>query len=319
MITILLPGYNRLDNNIENLRMLLNLNVKGIQILVSIDGVKEDEILSVTERDRALEELVSLSDTGKCILHVYSNNLGVDQHIPQAISKAFEYSKGVIVLEDDILMSERALIALITKLESLIEVGDISPILGISSLTPRIIFNLSKKNFWRRSIYFSAWGYGFTAPFWRLHLKSSGDQVEHQDFPSNSRTWNRLSKRQQGIWNERFSRKNYDYEIQKTMFAYGLNSYAPLFRSIRNVGFQDGKSTHTRHRMPKYLRGSELSENILECRKGNAFWDLITKFLVYLDSNTWAGDGIFSVRGRNFGIRSVFRKYLTQKLTRYLH
>ena len=109
------------------------------------------------------------------------------------------------------------------------------------------------------------------------------------------------------LWEERFSRKNYDYLIQKSIFALDLRVYAPVFRIANNLGFGTLGAVHTRFSTPYFLRHNVKSfskVSNLDCIKSN----MIQNFFVCVDSNTWAGDGWLSKRGRTMGIRTFVKR-----------
>jgi hypothetical protein len=96
------------------------------------------------------------------------------------------------------------------------------------------------------------------------------------------------------------------------LFKCDLQIAYPRFRIIENVGFNDIRSTHTKGSKPRSFIGqgfasdTELNPTISDFNCQNLFWR-------FVDSNVWAGDGIFSVRGRQAGIRTVL-KSLAKKI-----
>jgi hypothetical protein len=78
---------------------------------------------------------------------------------------------------------------------------------------------------------------------------------------------------------------------------------------INNNGFEDNVATNTRFSKPLYLRGE--SSNYKMPR--NEFHALTLKnrfFWRLADSNTWAGDGLLTIRGRSIGVRTAVKALL---------
>ena len=111
------------------------------------------------------------------------------------------------------------------------------------------------------------------------------------------------SKRKRDIWKERFNRGIYDYEIQETLFAHEIVTFAPRFRIVGNIG-HGPNATNTSFATPRYLHGSLdnslLAIDIRLIRHKN----LQQKALNFMDSKTFGGDSLTSIRGRTYGIRS---------------
>jgi hypothetical protein len=116
-------------------------------------------------------------------------------------------------------------------------------------------------------------------------------------------------KRKVRIWEERFNRKIYDYEIQESMYKFQIRAIAPRFRIVGNLG-HGPDSTHTKFATPKYLR-RPLDNRLLAPRIDFKTLKTVERVILdFMDSKTFGGDSIFSVRGRTFGIRSLFRSLL---------
>ena len=114
------------------------------------------------------------------------------------------------------------------------------------------------------------------------------------------------SKRKMRIWEERFSRKIYDYEIQESMSKCQIRAFAPRFRVVGNLG-HGPNSTHTKFATPRYLR-RPLDNRLLAPRIDFKTLHTVERVILdFMDSRTFGGDSVFSVRGRTFGIRSLFR------------
>ena len=173
-------------------------------------------------------------------------------------------------------------------------------------------FFLSRKNSWRLSPYFSAWGWGTTSDFWQK-FKTISNVASCQSELENSDYWRTLSKRKRAIWLKRFDRKVWDYNVQYILFLHSLSVLLPTYRLIDNEGFADSRSTHTKHVRPWSLFGEGLSDQEpLKYRVPGKFSSL--KYCwSFIDSNLWAADGYFNSRARSAGIRTIFKKLLRIK------
>jgi hypothetical protein len=81
-----------------------------------------------------------------------------------------------------------------------------------------------------------------------------------------------------------------------------------------NIGHGVSGASHTRFRTPWFLKYSVLGRNDRWKEKSlDSRW--IIAALKWLDSQTWAGDGLLSVRGRNVGVRTILKKITNQGKT----
>jgi hypothetical protein len=281
------------------------LDDRNIEVIFAFDGTKDPEKKFL--QSHIIKEVKGKRFAFKYRVRVRKENLGVDIHIPLLIEETLTKSDAVIVMEDDILFSRNTLESIINLIVLQLAEQDIRPIVGMSGIPSK--FNLLKilRHRWRTSIYFTAWGFALTRKFWEEHRSVTRDgwlRIELED----SKRWQMLRKRKQNLWLERFERGNYDYRVQLTLFAKEIDSIAPTFNMVSNLGFGVKNSTHTRFSKPWFL------ENFL-CRVPNIDPKLpqesclsIERFWKFIDSNTWAGDGLLSRRGRNIGVRSLVQR-----------
>jgi len=304
-IGVVLILYNREQLAIKRFEELKKLTKLGIRLYVSIDATPSSDHLVDSNAD-LIGYATSLEPEMNVATYVEEINQGCDRHIPRAISRVLEECEAVFVIEDDVKMSVSAIQKSISKMTAVLKSNEMQPVISMSGLTRTL---WSQKNPWRRTPYFSPWGFGINRKFWRAHLELEEERKRKSNFqletPKSSYYWS-LGGRRKFIWNERCFRGNYDYSIQATLFQLGLDSIAPTLRIADNEGFGGLDSTHTRFGKPRFLkidsrRVSEFSlTSELTCR-------ICAKFLVYLDSITWAGDSLISKRGRIVGLRSLLR------------
>lgn len=311
MFGILLIGYERLDFLQKNIEVVEKLQTANFSVFISVDGSKFSAGTNdgfVQERDLLLRRSESFGS--KVFLH--NQNMGCDKHIPWAISRVLEDCDQIIVIEDDVRISSHGLLEMARVLSKNPASDNPVIVLGMSSLFSPLGF--IHCNFWRTSRFFSAWGYGLNRAFWKIHELSndevSGKQVWHNFFEGSS-YWKRLSKSKRALWVERFQRGNYDYRIQATMFRFNLRAVAPIFRIVDNVGHGLAGATHTRFKAPIYLRFTVSEKYLYFFRR---IWSnlVLNRVLDFLDSNSWAGQGALTSRGRTLGIRGKLLKRFKQ-------
>jgi hypothetical protein len=304
VLGILLVGFERFEFLHQNLDLVEKLKGSRFTLYVSIDGPKkssENYGNSSQELSGLIKKASELGSTN----FVHNQNMGCDMHIPWAIGKVLQECESIIVIEDDVRISCDGLIVMMQKLLEKDDRDYPKVILGMSSLF-NPIENLSI-NIWRSTRFFTAWGYGLNREFWKLHTNSTlgmTTEPELKNLLSKSRYWWKLSTRKKKIWSERFQRGNYDYKIQATMFQYNLRALAPVFRIVDNIGHGLEGATHTRFREPIYLRyrvSAKKFRFLTRPLMGN-FWNA---FFDVLDSNSWAGEGLLTLRGRRIGIRTL--------------
>lgn len=309
MLGVLLIGFERLDFLLHNLEILGQIRGVNAALYVSIDGPKDrsnkGELLS-QKRDLLIKKAEGLG--AECFIN--QRNMGCDAHIPWAIQKVLEGCDQVIVIEDDVRISSSSLLEMIRKMSEKSESLEPLAIVGMSAFF--VPTKHTGINSWRTTKFFSAWGFGINQRFWNCHIKSSSEikpGLDWDSFFESSNTWNKLSNRKKELWIERFQRGNYDYAIQSTMFRFDLRAIAPVFRMVDNVGHGLSGATHTRFEAPIYLR-FRVSEN-KQNFSNHLIYSSITNLLFdFCDSNSWAGEGVLSRRGRTWGVRTRIRKRL---------
>ncbi len=301
---ILIIGFNRPSFVIDRLKEIQKLSWAEVKIYVSLDFPRIGNSQDQENYEEIKESLGALNTNSSLQLLLENSNKGCDVHIPSAISKVFRECDGVLVIEDDISIN-------VSEVENILQFavmnyneGETKPIVSMSGLAGD---NLLRFNRWRKTSYFTAWGYFLFKDFWTLHKQiSECSEPNIQSLLKRSTSWERLGRRKQNIWIERFSRGNYDYRIQRSLFVLDAKVYAPLFRVANNLGFEDSSAAHTRYPAPLFLRKMvNSSERISKPKRIKN--SLIESVLQWLDSNSWAGDGIISKRGRSVGVRSCLK------------
>lgn len=309
-IAIVLIGFNRPHFIARRLNQLRMADLSNVDLWVSLDGPRPGNGRDRVNVKMCNQVIREFSPDLKIQVEVMHKNYGCDEHIPIAITNKLLSYKSVIIIEDDVSVPPKALKALIDKTKSNQSLGFLEPIVAMSGLAfPTWPW---PKNLWRECMYFSAWGYALNRDFWALHTNLQAKRFADKElinFMDENKRWRELPKRKRRIWLERFNRGNYDYQIQKTMMIEKISSWAPLFRLSDNEGHLITEATHTRYGKPAYLRFFSNSDNgIISKNVTMPKWS--SKFLRFVDSNTWAGDGFLSRRGRSLGFRTGINRLL---------
>lgn len=287
-VPVLLIGYNR----IEKLRDRMHEIIKFADgdLYISIDFESNLQQLAIR---KMLEVFIQDWPSARKITVIYqTENLGLANHITSAITKVLEECESVIVVEDDIKISEE-FIAFATQ--ALNQDGFSSKYASVCGFS---VIQKTKKihfiNFSRDTIYFFCWGWGTRKEIWeKYNLQLEPTQIQNE--LKRSEIWNSLSHKQQETWLGRFHKvasnpkRTWDIQFQYLTFKEDLRNLAPIFRVTENYGFDDNRSSNTKDERPWWLGKDKLmpvpiSNRLPECY--NSVFD-------YIDSNTLIGDSDF--------------------------
>ena len=160
-IAILLIGYNRPEFIRKRINELGDFTPHNL--IVSIDGGCNPEVL---KEFKEIESEISRSFENIEFL-IHSENLGLVRHITGAISKVLKTHEYVIVIEDDVALSQNYVENILTAMTvnlglSIATIGGFSPLKGIKGLT--------WLNRWRATKYFSAWGCCVSREIWSMYI-----------------------------------------------------------------------------------------------------------------------------------------------------
>ena len=297
---VLLLGYSRPNLLEKRIKEISKLEIK--KVYISIDGGKESHKSEMINLILLIPGLF-LKDTDVKIIH-HENNLGLTKHITSAISKVLEENESVIVVEDDIAINSIFYKNITNGLNILKKMGA----RGLVSGFPPINYsgNNYLKNKWRKSIYFSCWGWGCNRDTWARY-ESNLSNIDLDKVLKNSHAWNSLSPWQKSLWKSRFRRVQqnegytWDLQMQFASFVNEFTNLAPLYRFTDNEGFNDERATHTKEPKPKWMKNKSKNEQYI-----NDFAGIITsKLFGRIDSLTIAGDSkLLSVYNN---VRSYFK------------
>lgn len=280
---LLLIGFNRPE------LIQRRLNEIGypptIPVIVSIDGG-----ITAANEETYKQLQASLSESSYHFKY-HSTNLGLATHITRAISEVLENFENVIVIEDDVKVSR----SFIEVLESNLSKSNSPRIATWGGFSPiRPIQYLEKFNYWRSSIYFSAWGWGISRNAWKkFNLDLNLDLIELEQQLQSSKNWAKLNAIQKRVWRSRFKKVSdsplftWDYQMQFMSFKYDLIHMLPIFRLTDNEGFEDLRSTNTKSRRPKWMGKVAIAKLAADNKRLPA---IFARIIMTIDSLTIGGD-----------------------------
>lgn len=282
---LLLLGYNRHDLLEKRVKEISKLDIK--KVYISIDGGKESHKLEMVNLILEIPSLF-LKNTDVKITH-HKNNLGLTKHITSAISKILEENENVIVVEDDVAINSSFYKNITNGMNLLKKMGASGLVSGFSPINYSGNYFLQNK--WRKSIYFSCWGWGCNRDTWARY-ESNLSSINLDEALRNSCAWNSLSLWQKNVWKSRFRRVQqnegytWDLQMQFASFINEFTNLAPLYRFTDNEGFNDERATHTKEPKPKWMKNKSKNEQSIHDFAGI----LTSKLFSRIDAVTIAGD-----------------------------
>jgi hypothetical protein len=280
---LLLVGFNRIDL----LRKRLNEIERNlpVDVYVSIDGPTS------TEHGRQILEFLNnysrTSPLQKLEFRVCEENMGLSRHITSSIDMLFKKYEYVIVLEDDVMISPVFVESMVDGLNIVNQDPILGGVGGFSAFKKMSGWN--RKNKWRKSKYFSAWGWATSRTKWSMyHLRIPPDFKTHLN---SSKSWNSLSSYQKRLWLSRFKKidsdrpMTWDYQMQYLYFSTSMRMLLPTQRLSDNEGFSSERSTNTTGKRPRWMLGLGTSRIPPSVSKEYFLW-----LLEWIDGITIGGD-----------------------------
>lgn len=297
--SILILGYNRPD--LLSLR-LIQLAKSRFPVTVSIDGPKSRD----NELQNSFRELKRVFSQFNWRFR--KENLGIAQHLFTSISEVFIDFDNCVIIEDDIEIEVQSIEAIANLLATRLP-SDILTVGAFSALPACWPLEKLIRNKWRKTGYFSAWGWGVQREDWsNFSLELARNvSLDLEEFLRAS-----LGAKRTEIWSRRISavvrdpKFTWDYQ----MYLYGLrlqkNHLLPIFRLIDNQGFSDLRATNTKSHKPSWFFG-KASKNPPQ---SNYAWasSRIGQILEILDRATWVSD--FQTIKLLIGVKNQIKKFL---------
>ena len=285
-VPMLLIGFKRLDFLKARIDEISRTTVRIL--FLSLDG---GHGLSAEEIDNFIQWAKSkLKRLDKLIIDQKTENLGLVNHLTSAISNVLSQYSHVVIVEDDIELSNKFYESIISglNLQNLKNTTGIVGGFSVLNLPANKIIN----NQWRESNYIAIWGWGCSSDVWKNYkVKIETDLINKE--LSNSHTWNKLSNFQKQVWLGRFKKiaenpsKTWDIQLQYLSFVNEFNNLYPVSTLVRNVGFSDSRSTNTKNKKPLWMSKNPPDSKVLNSNFAKNFVKVIVDIL---DSNLVFGD-----------------------------
>lgn len=296
----MLVGFNRIDFLKERLTELSRN--QQIPIYISIDGSDSDTEKRISS---FLNDFISTNPKMSIQFQIQDENLGLTHHITGAVSKVLKKHWGVIVVEDDIVLSDSFIRNMITGLELLDKMPEFGVVCGFSAFKSVSVVGSPIK--WRASHYFSPWGWATNSKQWEKYRVEI--PREFQQELESSAIWNSLSEHRRNLWGSRFakvqSRNPYtwDFQAQYFLFKNELKALHLTNRISDNQGFNRKDSTNTRLQRPKWMGKIAVSNSIAVMKLAR-----VSKFYEAVDALTIGGDDRIFTSIRRFLNPSMRKK-----------
>lgn len=304
---ILVVGFNRPEMLRERIRELIDGNFENIRI--SID---------CTSNGYVDEKILELAKSYSDLTWVFRfENLGAGRHVPFAVTEALEDFDNCVVIEDDVKISTQSLTVCLELLSEALP--DQYFTIGFFGSVPFNRFTsciFGKKNMWRVTEYFSAWGWGVQREAWSKY-QSDLSGIDFEAALSNSSLWNGKSDFSKAIWLGRFRKsamkpdRAWDFQMQFSSFANDKTHLLTVYRSADNLGFGDSRGSNTTGLRPRWYLGisnNGVTEPLISSKGLRVF------VLSKIDAATWAGDSLSYTSNKIMRVLSKFQPKRVQNI-----
>ena len=278
-VGILIIGFKRPDLLVNR---VLELDVEKVENLyISIDGGEESHTVDTEKfKDFAERKLASIPNF---IINHESKNLGLVRHVTSSITKVLEKHQYIIVIEDDVKVSESFLENMLAGLTYLRNKHTNGIVSGWSPAPVPFL-----RNKWRKTKYAYIWGWSCSREVWKdYNFDLSTENI--YECLEKSQSWRAYSRFQKIQWMSRFIRmQNNPMVTWDVQFFYHCikNDFlmiSPLFTMTGNQGFEDERAAHTHGTKPKFIQNNFLSSK--EVQKTSLFLHKLLNLVdkIYMD------------------------------------
>jgi hypothetical protein len=304
-IPLVLVGYNRPELIEKRLKEISAMPIS--KLYINIDFESDEMIQSMQNIINNFEN--NHKNDFLIEKNIQNRNLGLNDHIFFSINKCLEENENFILVEDDIKLSPNFYNNMLngfnlqSSKQKLGYIGGFSP-LNLSNF-------LCKKNYWRKTIYFSCWGWGTNKKTWSLYQEKI-DFIDINQEMKMSKTWKSLNSWQRYLWLHRFRKmqmypkSTWDIQFQYISFLHDFYNLVPVSRFVDNEGYSDVRASHTIERKPFWFKDGFENVQIQKQEIPEIISRTINKLI---DSNTVAGDGRLTKMYLDFKNKwNIFRK-----------
>jgi len=257
-VGVLLLGYNRPELLEKRILELSQTDVEDIYI--SIDGGPESHTNEMTRVKKIARKL--LKNHRLNLVH-HKNNLGMVHHITGEISRVLSLHKYIIVIEDDIVVSDNFFKNLVNGLDCLNKLNTGGIVSGYSPL-----FNSKIKNKWRKTHITFFWGWACSRETWKVYNFDIQKYLIASKL-SDSKTWKNLNSFQRKFWlakimhSQKFPLFTWDFQFMFFSFVNNFVHLTPIFSIVGNEGFNDPRAVHTKGKKPSYIKNSQVNNSLI--------------------------------------------------------
>ena len=283
---LLILSYARPKLTERRLNESRKLSESGFDIFSSVDLFNGPESDQIQDEFRNLQEKYS-----EVRWIINEHRLGLAEHLRSRVSEILEDYRNVIIIEDDVAFSTNSIIGIRDLQLSGLASGSLT--VGLFGFLPNATPFRFPNNEWRKTKYFSAWGWAISREMWSLYdlnvVKKNGlKKIEKTP------AWSNLNSHQKRRWSYRFSKVEsnpqltWDFQMQYISWLHGLSNLLPLMRSCENEGFEDKMATNTVGKKPRWYLGAATSNKF--STKVISTFDPRSILLERIDSYSWIGD-----------------------------
>lgn len=270
-IGVLLVGFNRPELLAARLIELSTSNLK--KLYVSIDGGEKSDYSKM--RDLKGIAIDIYGDRIMDWTH-HSMNKGMTRHITEAISLVLKEQSYVVVVEDDVVLSENFLENILKGLNLARSLGLNGVVSGNSQL-----YSSRLKNCWKIVNLPSIWGWACSRDTWAGYKFDIGQENIEKELGS-SIIWSSLDRYTKNLMINKFKRiqadpfYTWDTQLIFHLLKNDFQSLSPIFSISGNEGFGDNRAVHTSYGLPRSINNNKLNNNpIFKVTKFSKIYNLI--------------------------------------------
>lgn len=286
-IPVLLIGYNRPELLKDRISELSRMPIR--KLYISLDGGScATQVNMSVVCDWARQTLKNID---RLEINQHDKNLGLVMHITSTVSDLLKKHSHIIVVEDDIALSDSFYTSIINGFNFQIKNQKIGIVGGFSYVNLSKIKILSNK--WRESKYCIVWGWGCSAETWdgynhKLNLDTLFKNLDE------SETWQNLSSFQKQSWYGRFIKavnnpsRTWDTQLQYMSFIKNFINIYPISTITKNVGYLNDRSTNTKGKKPRWMSTASPDKRLVQNKKtfilSNKIYNVLDLNLLNVDT-----------------------------------
>lgn len=277
-IGVLLFGFNRPELLKKRIDELYKSRVENLYI--SIDGGSKSHTKEMDSIKQYAQN--KFSKLHYFNLNHHKDNLGLDKHITGEISKVLDKHEYIIVIEDDVIISNNFINNMIDGLKIHKRDGSTGIVSGFSPLHFKYL-----KNKWRISSYPYIWGWACSRAVWQNYEYDLAE-INFEQKLRHSKSWSNLKPSQKAKWLVLFkkahtnSEDTWDSRLVFLSYRKDFINLAPIFSVVGNEGFNDLRAIHTKGKKPKFVTISNLNHQIFtkKSKYFNKIYNLIDNYFM---------------------------------------